>query len=602
MAITLTSLGFKKGERYDQSWEEIVNDNADLANALITALVSGAGYETLLDSVEWEARLAAAEASLSAAMIDIVTLQSGQAAGHIGFTTKAGMDADLAHDANTLAEVTNDADSANNGVYIKLGASGAGSWQKSSFNPIGVLSATVAELQRLLAGGGIERYTGTGTQVPIVVDDTGRIILGVDTTTGHLVGTFAEAPSSTPEWSDLEDLAVPPVEADINHLVLYGQSLAIGAQGTPVISDAQPYSNLTFDGGPRASGASFSPLKALVEDNLVAPDGGTNRGETPCSGAAKYATELAAVENGLATISHVILASTAGWGGTLIDQLKKGTAKYTALMGHISNAKSICDGASDSYACHAMGWIQGENDALDHTAYATYRAALQLLQSDFETDVKVITSQTSSVYCLTYQCSYSVAAFADIALAQLDLAQNNDKFALVTPCYHLPFNADGVHLTALGYLWLGHYFGRAYKQLVRDGKRPNWINPISATARGTALKIRFDVPVRPLVLDSVNLAATTDHGFQVVDGTGTLTLSAFDIENGDTVTITLNRALSGAATVRYAFDFLGTGLIITDGASGNLRDSETAIFTSSGTDYNLWNVAPHFSLPIIQLS
>src|SRR5690606_37815 len=52
----------------------------------------------------------------------------------IGFATKADMDADLAHDAGTLALVTNDdVDSAaNNGTYRKIGGIGTGSWAKSA--------------------------------------------------------------------------------------------------------------------------------------------------------------------------------------------------------------------------------------------------------------------------------------------------------------------------------------------------------------------------------------------------------------------------------------------------------------------------------------
>jgi hypothetical protein len=42
--------------------------------------------------------------------------------------TKALLDADLAHVADTLAVVYNDATDANNGIYVKAGGSGAGSW------------------------------------------------------------------------------------------------------------------------------------------------------------------------------------------------------------------------------------------------------------------------------------------------------------------------------------------------------------------------------------------------------------------------------------------------------------------------------------------
>lgn len=59
-------------------------------------------------------------------------LTAGQSAGTLGFATVAAMNADLAHPVNTPAIVTNDPTPANNTYWIKLGASGSGSWQKSS--------------------------------------------------------------------------------------------------------------------------------------------------------------------------------------------------------------------------------------------------------------------------------------------------------------------------------------------------------------------------------------------------------------------------------------------------------------------------------------
>src|SRR5690606_25985540 len=58
-------------------------------------------------------------------------LRQGQQAGMLGFATKADMDGDLAHPDGTLALVTNDSTTANNGTYRKQGASGAGSWVQS---------------------------------------------------------------------------------------------------------------------------------------------------------------------------------------------------------------------------------------------------------------------------------------------------------------------------------------------------------------------------------------------------------------------------------------------------------------------------------------
>jgi lysophospholipase L1-like esterase len=94
------------------------------------------------------------QAGISTNAATIATTQAGNAANSadaanlsalsttdIAFTTKALMDADLAHEANITALVTNDTTSTNNGIYIKLGASGAGSWQKSDYIPPVALEA-----------------------------------------------------------------------------------------------------------------------------------------------------------------------------------------------------------------------------------------------------------------------------------------------------------------------------------------------------------------------------------------------------------------------------------------------------------------------------
>lgn len=61
----------------------------------------------------------------------------------VKFATKALMDADLAHAADTLAIVYADATAANKGIYYKTGASGAGSWVNTGLT---LSSADIAEI------------------------------------------------------------------------------------------------------------------------------------------------------------------------------------------------------------------------------------------------------------------------------------------------------------------------------------------------------------------------------------------------------------------------------------------------------------------------
>ncbi len=463
-----------------------------------------------------------------------------------------------------------------------------------------------------------QRKQVSGTVTAVLTDNEGRVLLGFDSETSKIVGAIEATSTST---YTLENLANPIIERQINHFLFYGQSLSVGASGQSALSTTQPYSNITFTGGVKSTksggtgwNAGLGGFKPLVEDNITGDYEATSyRGETVCSGAAKYATELRAIEDGLLTNSHIILASTAGHGGYSISQLSKASADvthdstntvvsptnwYGVLLDQITAAKTIATAGSKTYGVPVVGWLQGEADRT--MASATYVSNLIALKNDIKADVHTATSNSDPMYFLTYQSPYG-AALSDtqVHLAQLAAAQQDDDIFLASPCYFMP-SADGTHLTNVGYIWLGHYFGRAYKQLV-SGKKPKWINPISATARTTTLTVKFDVPVSPLRFDAITLPSTTDKGFKVVDDTGTLTLSDIQVINGDSVKITINRALGTNPVVRYAIDYLGTGCQFTSGASGNLCDSDLATVTINSSVKPMFNVCPHFKLNIIKL-
>lgn len=392
-------------------------------------------------------------------------------------------------------------------------------------------------------------------------------------------------------------LALPLILKAYNHRLSYGQSLSVGAAAGALLSTTQPYSNVTFAGGPRAWNGStwdFGAFKPLVEDEVSpAPDAGTNRKETICSGSANYSSECLA-RVGIMPADHVILASTAGHGGYRIDQLYKASPWYANFLAHVSGAQAL----DTDHAVHAVDWLQGEND-VNVKDFATYRPLLSQLQVDAEDDIQGITGQASPVYFLTYQVSFGVVTDPDIALAQLDLAQKNPKFFLTAPTYIFPHASDQVHLTAIGYKWLAAYHGRAYAELAQ-GYEPQWLNPLGAVVRGDEVRVRFAVPTLPLVLDTTALAVTADHGFVVTDGGVAATINTITVDGPDVV-FKLASAASGAVAVRYAMDNLGVGLTVDEGASGNLRDSTPDTTVISGTTYPLWNVSPSFQLSAVAL-
>lgn len=84
------------------------------------------------------------------------------AGGTLGYLNATAMNADLAHAAGAIASVFNDPIAANNGVYIKTGASGSGSWMQVSSHLYGLLPNVQVAPITLLDSGATPYVTVTG--------------------------------------------------------------------------------------------------------------------------------------------------------------------------------------------------------------------------------------------------------------------------------------------------------------------------------------------------------------------------------------------------------------------------------------------------------
>ena len=118
---------------------------------------------------------------------------------------------------------------------------------------------------------GQRKQTG-GTVTAVLTDNEGRVLLGFDSENSKIVGAIEATSTST---YTLENLANPIIERQINHFLFYGQSLSVGATGQSAISTTQPYSNITFTGGVKSTkaggtgwNAGLGGFKPLVEDNI----------------------------------------------------------------------------------------------------------------------------------------------------------------------------------------------------------------------------------------------------------------------------------------------------------------------------------------------
>lgn len=437
-------------------------------------------------------------------------------------------------------------------------------------------------------------FSGTGVY-PFFTDIDNRVLLGYDANKDALVGLISETSGSSSD-----NLPFAMAKATTNAMVGYGQSLSTGVRAGSVLSTTQPFNNITFASGVRGDGGVYTATKPLVEDNAKpTPDGEADSGETFCSGAANYASLSAYLDSQVLPSEHVIFSSTAGHGGYVISQLAKGSAWYNSqFLSHLNGIKTL---KPDS-ALQAVLWAQGETNMVNpaYTKAEHYTSLIQL-QKDVEADAKSIFKQSTPTLFLTYQHSTLVNKGTHaVPLAILDACQKSDRFYFVAPTYFLPHAFDNLHLSAVGYKWLGAYYGRAYKQAVVEGIKPKAIMPKGAVVNGKIVKVKFDVPHAPLVIDTATLKPTPDSGFSVfVDGADRAITSVTVADDEAIITLTNTPAANSSIVVKYALTKMAAELGFESGGSGNLRDSCTESCIIDGVTKPLFYVCPHFQLTAI---
>lgn len=449
-----------------------------------------------------------------------------------------------------------------------------------------------------------QKFNGSyGEIIPFFTDSTGKIILGFDITTEKLIGAIESGGNSVAYDQDYtaKPLAaeLKPLAGAVNGFIGYGQSLAIGMTSSGLnipLSTTQPFYNLTFAPSVKST-TGATGVKPLVEDTVLPVGSDTGfSGETPCSGMANYASLLAYKQSGIKPENHKIFSSTCGKGASTIGALLNTSAWYLEhFIGTLDKAVALNTG----FKLHAVAWEQGESDASANVAYATYYQRLNQLQAGIETDAKSRTGQTSPVHFITASLSTRIKLGEGPVKAMFDAVKNNPKIHFSTPTHFIP-RVDGTHLTQVGYKWLGAFYGRVYKQLVIDQIEPKWLEPISVIQKSNIIDVKYRVPCKPLQLNTSFLAATTNSGFKVLDGATNATITKIEVVDTDTVRITLSAAPINAVTLRYGLDYLGTGLDVNEGCSGNVMDSTDEKCTIVGVDYPMPYVSPHFEMPALK--
>ncbi len=382
------------------------------------------------------------------------------------------------------------------------------------------------------------------------------------------------------------------VRRDVNHVLVTGQSLAVGVSGAPALSLAQPFGNLMFNTGVMAGGEDLVSFEPLVEGDTI--PGSKAVVETMSSAFANLVAELARNEGD----THDILVSVHGSGARPYTRLKKGTKPYANGMAQVSAARDIAKKLGKSYVVRAVANVHGE---ADHAEKSTrYLADMLEWQADYEKDVQALTGQTEPVPMFHTQISSWTRMMGGTETSAIPVAQllahqqSGGKIVLVGPKYHLSYSKDGVHLTSEGYRHMGEDYAKAYRRVVLEGKRWEPLRPLAVTRDGAVITIKLAVPAPPIVLDTTLVADPGNYGFEYVDASASSpSIAKVEVTGPDTVAITLSAVPTGDDRhLRYAFTGVrGAGSGPQTGARGNLRDSDP---TRSRSRHRLYNWCVHF--------
>lgn len=445
----------------------------------------------------------------------------------------------------------------------KIFTNGSLNNQRDQVGPIDDSSANIGYIGDI--GNTLRAYSGLIDEVRI--SNVARSTDWITTTYNN-----QSNPSAFYYIGTLECYTTCSTPTNIYHILLTGQSLALGARGTPALTTTQPYTNKMLNGN------FFTPL---IES--------TN--ETISSAMSNTITSLNSGNYQTAVTNNALSGAT-------YLQLKKGTTPYNTGLDNTTKVGYAADALNMNDKVIAVATIHGEADR--QAASGVYKDYLVEWQNDYNTDLKAITGQTENIPMFTDQMgSYTVvSATSQVPLDQLAASEENPtKIYLVGPKYFLTYSSDdGVHLTNTSYRWLGEYYGKVIKKVMVDGQSWAPLSPSQIVRNGNVIYAKFNVPTSPIVFDTTNVLSKTNYGFEYTDDGSPPSISSVEIFDSQTVKITLSGTPAGS-NQKLGYAYTGTigsfaGSNQAGSARGNLRDSDS---TSSLYGNNLYNWAVTFN-------
>lgn len=349
----------------------------------------------------------------------------------------------------------------------------------------------------------------------------------------------------------------PQFLADVYLIPCYGQSLSINTSAGPSTFDyIQPLSHDVY----------------LKNTNI----------EDMCAGLSEMFDIMASRIGYTLPPNFKIMSCLGGAGGKSVSELSKGTEYYNNVINSVKTAKETCDAAGLTLNVPCFTWTQGEEDMRaggNPSDYGygdfdpfTYKDRLKKLIDDFNSDIKSITGQVNDILCVSYQVAShtSYKRYPRIALQQAELAREDSRMIVSKTMYDVDYVTEEDfqgHAPAATYRNMGNMYGVSVWNACIIGKPITGVYPIHHSSNGKQILIKFNVPSKPLVLDTNNVNQLPDgnYGFcvynvdEMLGEAGSIKkadtiIDSVSVQSDDTILITLNRTPLAGERLTYAIN------------------------------------------------